>query len=336
MRLFFPAGKYTWLIIIGAIFLYMRHYDQTGKVLPDNEFSDTKNSISDSLDGKNVDVSFFDNPAAFVAQKVSNTDMGREMLKNAVEKKMEDVFETSNILDVLARKTNRPQYLDRFAGTGSAAQCGDTVKIHHRSFQKGVFEYDNSYDSKEPLQFTLGSGEVIRGLEQAVEGMKAGGKRKIIIPPKYGYDDERFSSTVVSEGSLITIEAELLEVISNENTRLDSGLYSISPPIISKKRVKNEALIPEVMCGDIVTISITHDQTYSEDSFQTVSLKVGDAKASSVLQNTAMGMKPGEIRPVVIQKEHIETVIRDIGYDLPEQLLNHETIAVFVRLDSIE
>ena len=68
----------------------------------------------------------------------------------------------------------------------SQAKAGDTVKIHYTGTLDDGTQFDSS-NGREPLQFTLGSGQVIAGFEKAVEGMAVGDSKKVNIPPEQAY-----------------------------------------------------------------------------------------------------------------------------------------------------
>jgi len=73
-------------------------------------------------------------------------------------------------------------------GSGATAKAGDAVTVNYVGVNyKTGKEFDASWDRGEPFTFTLGSGEVIPGWDQGVEGMKLGGRRELIIPPALGY-----------------------------------------------------------------------------------------------------------------------------------------------------
>lgn len=73
-------------------------------------------------------------------------------------------------------------------GTGPAAKAGDEVTVQYVGVNyKTGKEFDASWDRGEPFTFSLGSGMVIPGWEEGVEGMKVGGRRELIIPPELGY-----------------------------------------------------------------------------------------------------------------------------------------------------
>jgi len=73
-------------------------------------------------------------------------------------------------------------------GTGVTAESGDVVKVNYVGVNyKTGKEFDSSWSRGEPFPFELGSGAVIPGWEQGLEGMKVGGRRELIIPPELGY-----------------------------------------------------------------------------------------------------------------------------------------------------
>lgn len=73
-------------------------------------------------------------------------------------------------------------------GTGPAAKAGDEVTVQYVGVNyKSGKEFDSSWSRSEPFSFQLGSGLVIPGWEQGIEGMKVGGRRELIIPPELGY-----------------------------------------------------------------------------------------------------------------------------------------------------
>ena len=73
-------------------------------------------------------------------------------------------------------------------GTGPAAKAGDEVTVQYVGVgYDSKQEFDASWDRGEPFVFPLGSGAVIPGWEQGIEGMKAGGRRELVIPPQLAY-----------------------------------------------------------------------------------------------------------------------------------------------------
>ena len=73
-------------------------------------------------------------------------------------------------------------------GNGAEAKPKSTVEVNYvGGLWKTGKEFDASWRRKEPFKFTIGAGEVIKGWEEAVVGMKVGGRRLIVVPPSLGY-----------------------------------------------------------------------------------------------------------------------------------------------------
>jgi FKBP-type peptidyl-prolyl cis-trans isomerase len=96
-------------------------------------------------------------------------------------------------------------------GTGTIAQAGKAVTVHYRGTLTDGTVFDESYKRGEPFEFNLGAGEVIKGWDQGVAGMKIGGKRRLIIPAKLGYG-ARGAGGVIPPNATLVFEVELLGV----------------------------------------------------------------------------------------------------------------------------
>lgn len=103
------------------------------------------------------------------------------------------------------------QYQDLQVGTGEVAQHGDTVTVHYTGWLKDGTKFDSSLDHNKPFVFTIDAGEVIKGWDEGVLGMKEGGKRKLMIPPELGYG-RRGSPPVIPPNADLIFEVELLKV----------------------------------------------------------------------------------------------------------------------------
>ena len=104
------------------------------------------------------------------------------------------------------------KYWDLKAGTGKEAKKGSTVKVHYTGWllEEGT-KFDSSLDRGEPFEFTIGEGQVIKGWDEGVAGMKVGGKRQLRIPPELGYG-YRGQSPVIPGNAYLIFDVELLDV----------------------------------------------------------------------------------------------------------------------------
>ncbi len=103
------------------------------------------------------------------------------------------------------------QYIDLKEGTGERARSGDTVEVHYTGWLKDGKKFDSSVDRGRPFSFRLGAGQVIKGWDEGVAGMRVGGKRKLIIPPDLAYG-KRGAGGVIPPDAELTFEVELLKI----------------------------------------------------------------------------------------------------------------------------
>ena len=97
-------------------------------------------------------------------------------------------------------------------GDGPEATSGSTVSVHYVGVSHSTGEqFDASYDRGSPLEFRLGVGQVISGWDTGVQGMKVGGRRRLVIPPHLGYGD-RGAGGAIKPGETLIFVVDLLEV----------------------------------------------------------------------------------------------------------------------------
>lgn len=96
-------------------------------------------------------------------------------------------------------------------GSGAEATAGKTVTVHYVGTLTNGQKFDSSRDRGRGFSFTLGAGDVIRGWDEGVQGMRVGETRKLTIPPDLGYGARGFPP-VIPPNSTLVFEVELLEV----------------------------------------------------------------------------------------------------------------------------
>ncbi len=102
-------------------------------------------------------------------------------------------------------------YIDLAVGNGPSPTAGKPVKVHYTGWLENGTKFDSSVDRGQPFVFTIGAGEVIPGWDEGIMTMKAGGKRKLIIPARLGYGAAGAGGVIPPNATLI-FEVELLEV----------------------------------------------------------------------------------------------------------------------------
>ena len=110
------------------------------------------------------------------------------------------------------------QSVDTTVGTGAEAVAGSRVQVHYTGWlydptaanNRGK-KFDSSKDRGQPFSFGLGGGEVIRGWDEGVQGMKVGGTRVLTIPAEMGYG-ARGAGGVIPPNATLVFEVDLLAV----------------------------------------------------------------------------------------------------------------------------
>ena len=97
------------------------------------------------------------------------------------------------------------QYEDTVVGTGVEAAKGKSVEVHYTGTLADGTKFDSSHDRKKPFSFRLGAGQVIRGWDEGVAGMKVGGRRRIVIPPGQAYGRQGAGGVIGPDETLVFV-----------------------------------------------------------------------------------------------------------------------------------
>jgi FKBP-type peptidyl-prolyl cis-trans isomerase len=103
------------------------------------------------------------------------------------------------------------RYQDVAVGQGTEATAGHAVTVHYTGWLPNGKKFDSSRDHGEPFTFSLGAGQVIAGWDQGVEGMRVGGRRKLVLPPDLGYGAGG-APPDIPPGATLVFDVEVLDV----------------------------------------------------------------------------------------------------------------------------
>jgi FKBP-type peptidyl-prolyl cis-trans isomerase len=103
------------------------------------------------------------------------------------------------------------QYWDIKTGAGATAAAGQKVEVQYTGWLTDGHKFDSSIPTGRNFPFMLGQGQVIKGWDEGVAGMKVGGKRQLRIPPQLAYGDRGFPGAIPA-GSTLIFDVELMNV----------------------------------------------------------------------------------------------------------------------------
>jgi FKBP-type peptidyl-prolyl cis-trans isomerase FkpA len=127
---------------------------------------------------------------------------------------LSDLIQRNNMATIAT--SSGLQYEDKVVGDGAEAAAGNHVTVHYTGWLQNDdgsagAKFDSSKDRNDPFQFGLGGGQVIKGWDEGVQGMKIGGTRTLIIPASLGYG-ARGAGGVIPPNATLIFEVELLGV----------------------------------------------------------------------------------------------------------------------------
>ncbi|MFF0739101.1 FKBP-type peptidyl-prolyl cis-trans isomerase [Streptomyces sp. NPDC004111] len=118
--------------------------------------------------------------------------------------------------EIVRAEGDAPQELtvrDLVVGDGPEAKPGRVVRMHYVgvAFASGK-EFDASWDRDEPFKFAVGGGRAVKGLDRGIRGMRVGGRREIVVPPRLGYGKESPTPLIPPHSTLVFV-VDLLSVV---------------------------------------------------------------------------------------------------------------------------
>jgi FKBP-type peptidyl-prolyl cis-trans isomerase len=103
------------------------------------------------------------------------------------------------------------RFTDMRIGQGQEATEGKIVEVSYTGWLEDGKKFESTETCHKPMTFRMGAGDVIKGLDQGIAGMREGGKRRLVIPPDLGFGKQG-GGGVIPPNAVLTYEVELLSV----------------------------------------------------------------------------------------------------------------------------
>ena len=147
----------------------------------------------------------------FVVQKTREVSQNKEIPESTVTPTSSPTEELP--VSEPVQYDNGLSVQDVVVGEGKSAENGDTLSAHYVGALQDGTVFDESYGRGQPIQFVLGAGQLIKGWELGLLGMKEGGKRRLVIPPELGYGAGGAAGGVIPPNATLLFEIELVGVV---------------------------------------------------------------------------------------------------------------------------
>jgi FKBP-type peptidyl-prolyl cis-trans isomerase (trigger factor) len=201
-------------------------------------------------------------------------------------------------------------------GTGEAAAAGDRVSVHYTGTLTDGTEFDTSRKRKRPFDFILGRGEVIKGWDEGLLGMKVGGRRKLTIPSPLGYGSRGQPPLIPADATLV-FDVELLGVEHAAAAQADHprlitarhiliqymGARSVEPSVLRTReqaRAVAEEVLQRVRAGDdFARLAVEYSDEPGAGPRGGALGRFGKGKFVPEFDAAAFNLKPGEISGIV-------------------------------------
>jgi peptidylprolyl isomerase len=199
---------------------------------------------------------------------------------------------------------------DLTEGTGTAAATGDTLVVHYVGVRSADgTEFDNSYDRGTPFPVTLGVGQVIKGWDEGLVGIKTGGRRQLDIPADLAYGDTPPGTDVIQPGDALSFVIDAVAIIPKPDPA-DAPDVSIAPTPNQTEQTFTDLIVGDgagIEPGQTVVVQYlafsAADGTQLDSSWESgtpLTFVPGAAKLPPGLEKAVDGMKVGGRRQVVI------------------------------------
>jgi len=201
-------------------------------------------------------------------------------------------------------------------GDGAEAKEGDTVSVNYTGTLNDGTVFDASSKRGKPIEFKLGVGQVIKGWDQGIAGMKVGGKRTLVIPPSLAYGESAHGK--IPSNATLTFEVELVDVktagsfaAAEKSTRIGARHVLIqwigcdrAPTSVVRTREQARKVAEDVLARakrgeDLARLAVEFSDEPGASSRGGSLGRFGRGQMVGAFEEAAFRLKPGEISEIV-------------------------------------
>ena len=237
---------------------------------------------------ENKKISDVNNKMNNIIYNVIHTPEGQQLLEKILNNQPNSIKQSQEI-----NPYHNNSSIELLQGEGNSAECGDTIKAHYIIRLVNGQEIENTYKSGELATFRIGEQQVIKGLEYAAMGMKKGGRKRLVVPPKSAYNKQKFSKGLVAGNEFVTI---------------DVGIFDVNPLF---KGWQNKIRIFEaadtsrnrpILCGNTVSFNYTLSTANEEVLYRStdpVGFILGSSSVPPAINKAFFDIRTGGKRSVI-------------------------------------
>lgn len=312
-----PKTKFMWLVVAIAAYAYYNEYaDRRAHLLSTKAVvENTENANSTGKPAiqpqKNPEESKNTGITGSIVNKISQTETGKVVVNALIKNSMEKKYGDQDFATIQAKEGGEINIIDLLRGKGAELNCGATAVLNYDAYTSTDIAFDSTKikNTNKPLTVIVGGGQVIKGLEAGIVGMREGGRRKITIPASLAFDAPGFANSLVAKGEVVSYDVELVSVKNGPyKTTAQLGVIQATKPNGGK-----------VLCGDNVNIKYKffNSAGLMPNGTGEVGFVVGEGAVPVGVEYAVQGMSVGDKKTVEMPGELLAVAGKS---KLPEEL----------------
>ncbi len=222
--------------------------------------------------------------------KLSESETGKVLLRGLSEQAVREQSDDYKLLHWATQHPNRIHFSDMVSGDGQQIFCGSKVTMDYQAYLPGGIKFDTTYKPEHrPVTIEIGKSQVVPGLEMGLIGMQTGARRKISIPPSFGFAVSRLKIDPDYEDKVLLYDVDIQQVEAGvAPVGIKTPEYTLTRMVVGSKD-------KFVQCGEYVTIEYKRvlpesDASEKEIPYKRITFKLGDGTVPYGLEKALIGL----------------------------------------------